>query len=402
MIPRPMQMSRLPAVPRPALLLTGLIVLAAVPVASAATTPVTVTEQLGSVRQVVTGDGFVAWTRCAGPQGPTEIWSARTPRGRARKVAGIRVAGICEPIRLAGTWRGSVVAFVPDAQGLRSLEVIDLTSGARRVLDQEVATADGRSLVAADTSGPQVAWLRSEGPPGARATQALVVDLRLPQSAPGLAYSRSLVASVVVPTGIWVNSRGEVAVREVLSGAQYGYGSADQRVSLIRPGRPPLKLTQVTTGGRIVGGDLGSRWFVYSIAREDGLRVWVNSYDITTKARRVLRVSNAASAKVSRDAPALPSPVLGGSRAAWRERTRAPGGYIDRIRVYDLGRKRLATPIAIPDSAGQRLFLSPPALGRRTVAWAQVRLATASGADGGFLGLPPTGARSRLVTAPLR
>jgi hypothetical protein len=395
-------MSRLPAVPRLITLLAILVTLTAVPIASAAATPVTVTEQLGTVRQVVTGDGFVAWTRCAGPQGPTEIWSARTPRGGARRVAGIRVAGTCEPIRLAGTWRGSVVAFVPGLQGLRSLEVIDLVSGARRVLDQEVATADGRSLVAVDTSGPQVAWLRSEGPPGFRVTQAMVSDLRLPQSVPRLAYSRSLVASVVVPTGIWVNGRGEVAVREVLAGAQYGYGSADQRVTLIRPGRPPLRLTQVSTGGRVIGGDLGTRWFVYSIARDDRLRVWVYVYDITTKARRVLRVANAASASVAREAPALPSPILGGSRTAWRERTRAPGGFIDRIRVYDLGRKRASIPIALPDSAGQRLFLSPPALGRSTVAWAQVRLATASGAQGGFLGLPPTGARSRLVTSALR
>jgi hypothetical protein len=389
-------------VPRLTHVLAALVMLTAVPFASAAVTPVTVTEQLGAVRQVVAADGFVAWTRCAGSQGPTEIWSARTPRGRARRVAGIRVAGACEPIRVAGTWRGSVVAFVPGVQGLRTLEVIDLASGARRVLDQEVAAADGRSLVAVDTSGPRVAWLRSEGSPGFRVTQAMVADLRAPQSAPVLAYSRSLAASVVVPTGVWVNGRGEVAVREVLAGAQYGYGSADQRVTLIRPGRPPLRLTQVGTGGRVVGGDLGSRWFVYSIARDDRLRVWVYAYDITTKARRVLRVANAASGSLAREAPALPSPVLGGSRAAWRERTRAPGGFIDRIRTYDLGRRRLGTPIALPDSAGQRLFLSPPALGRSTVAWAQVRLATAGGAQGGFLGLPPTGARSRVVTAALR
>lgn len=392
----------MPAVLRTIRLLILAAALAVVPTASAATSPAIVAEQLGSVRQVVAGDGYLVWTRCTAPDGPTEIWSALTPRGPARKVAGIRVAGTCEPIRLVGTWRGQVVALVPGPTGLRRLEAITLATGARRVLDEETATAPGRSLVAADISAAKVGWLRSEGEPGARVTQALVADLRLPQSAPGVAYTRSLAFSAVIPTGVWVNTRGDVAVREVLSGAQYGYGVADQRVTLIRAGQTPRRITQVSTGARVVGGDLGTGWFVYSIARDDRLRVWVYVYDLKTGTRRILRVANAASSSVAREAPAVPTPVLGSARAAWRERTRAPGGFVDRIRVYDLARKRLMTPVAVPDTAGQRLFLSPPALGRTTVAWAQVRLATAGGPQGGFLGLAGPGARSRLVTASVR
>jgi len=70
--------------------------------------------------------------------------------------------------------------------------------------------------------------------------------------------------------------------------------------------------------------------------------------------------------------------------------------------TLDLARRRARTAYVLADTRGQRLFISQPAVRGARVALAEVRLSTAYGAAGGFLGEAPVGARSRIILARVR
>jgi hypothetical protein len=376
----------------------GLLI--AAPAVAAAPTPRPVDEGVGLTRQVSLGDRVVAWTRCLGGPGPTEVRWAPAAGGPARRVPGLRAAGACEGLTLVGTSGTRVVALVGDAAGLRRLVQVDARTGAAVVLDAETPGEWGVRIPAADIDGPRVAWLRESGPEAARVSEATVTDLRRP-GVRSVRYTRSLRFGAVRPTGVWVSPRGALVVREVLSGALYGYGERDERLLLVAGGRA-RQVARLATGGRFTAADVSARWLVYSYAREGDRRVWVSAYSLARGTRRVVRVARLLPAGVEPVTPAVPAPSVAGDVAGWRERLRAPGGYADRVVVLNLARRRAATVARIPDSGGQRRFTSQPSLRGVRAAWAEVNLATASGAPGGYLGAAPAGARSRLVVARVR
>ncbi len=379
--------------------------LALVPPAAAA--PRIVADQLGSVRQVVLGDRHLAWTRCVTPQGPTEVWTAPVRAGRQRRVPGIRAAGPCEGVRIVGVYRDRVVTLITGNSGLRRLDAVDVRTGGRIPLEAETPAASGVRITGADVEGPRVAWLRECGAGDDRATEAVLADLRAPRA--GLfgggtrrvLYTRGLRFGAVLPTGLWVAGDGRAVVRERLTGAQYGYGQGAGRAVLVGG---PRAVTQARTGAgaEVAAADLTTRVFAYTIASPDTGRAWVYLRDRRTGARRLLRRLVRLPAAVPRAVPAVPAPSAYGRFVAWRERLRAPGGYVDRILAFDTQRRRVHTVTRIRDSRGQRAFVSPPSVRAGRVAWAEVTLATAAGPEGGYYGVAPPGSRSRLLIGPVR
>jgi hypothetical protein len=396
---------RLAAVSRPRTLTTlaaaALAAAAAVPASlAAAPAPRLVDEGVGLTRQVSLGDRIVAWTRCLGGPGPTEIRWAPVTRGPARRVPAVRAPGTCDGLQLVGTWGTNVLALIPGGDGLRRLVQVDARTGARVVLDAETPGAAGVRIAAADADGPRVAWLRESGAGAARVSEATVTDLRRP-GVRAVRYARSLRFGAVRPTGVWISPRGALVVREILSGALYGYGERDERLLLVRGGTA-RQVARLATGGQFAAADISARWLVYSYARAGDRRVWVTAYSLTRGTRRVVRVARLLPAGAEPVSPAVPAPSAAGDVAGWRERLRAPGGYADRVVAVNLARRRSVTVVRIADTSGQRRFTSQPSLRGARAAWAQASLSTAYGVAGGFLGETPVGARSRLSIARVR
>ncbi|MFN8122473.1 MAG: hypothetical protein U0237_08595 [Thermoleophilia bacterium] len=385
---------------RTALALTALA--AALP-ASAATAGVqvrTLHEQAGLTRQVVIGDRTVGWTRCMGAEGPTELWTAPVGRGRPARVPRVSVPGPCEPVRLVGTFGDQVLAMIPGADGLERLVSVNRRTGVRTVVDAESAVPGGIRLVAADLDGPRLVWLREQGTGVGATSEVVLADVRRPAGA-RVIYTRSLAFGAVRTLDVWAGPNGTAVVRQVLSGALYGYGERDERALLVGIPRP-LQIVRVTGGARVAAGDLSNRWFVYSVARDGDPRVRVTAYELSTGKRRLIRLARLVPAGVPATPPAVPAPRVSGDLAAWRERLRGRGGFRDRVVTIDLAKRRARTAYVLADTRGQRLFVSQPAVRGARVALAEVRLSTAYGATGGFLGDAPVGARSRIVLARVR
>ena len=377
-----------------------LAVAAPVPAATAGVQVRTVHEQIGLTRQVALGDRAVAWTRCLGVDGPTELWTAPVRGGRASRIPRVSVRGACEPVRLVGAWGDQVLAVIPGRDGLRRLESVNRRTGARTVIEAETTGADAVRVVSADLDGPRLVWLRDRGQGAGGVSEVVLADLRRLEGRRVL-YSRSLVFGAVRSVDVWAGPNGTAVVRQLLSGALYGYGERDERALLVGVERP-VQIVRLSGGARLAAGDLSSRWFVYSVARDGDPRVRVTAYSVATGKRRLVRLARLVPAGVSAQPPAVPAPKVSGDLAAWRERLRARGGYRDRVVTLDLARRRALTAYVLADTRGQRLFLSQPAVSGRRVALAEVRLSTAYGTPGGFLGEAPVGARSRLVIARVR
>lgn len=393
-----------PSLRRTAVVACALAPIVAVP-ALAAPRVRTVATQTGVVRQVLVGPRDIVWTRCLSATGPTQVWTAPRSRGRARQVPGLRGDGPCDGVRLVGSFGTAVVVLTRDARGAQRLESVDTRSGARVLLETESPPGDV-AIRGADMAGPLVAWQRESGPAGQRVSESTIVDVRMgPAGAYGggerrRVYRRSLLGGAVTPTGIWIAPDGSVVVREAIRGAIYGYGSGSDRASLVRDGglRPYARLT---SGATIPAGDLTNRFFAYSVTTAAG-RVWMYVTDRATGKRRTIRQMRRPLA-LPAESPALPAPAMDGMRLAWRDRQAKGRGYLDRVMVTTLaGPRRTQVVAAYRDSRGQRLFVSPPGIRGRQVAWAQTWLANAAGARGGFFGTAATGARTQVLTTVVR
>gem|GEM_PF-4788967 len=365
-----------------------------------------VADQPGAVRQVVLGDRHVAWTRCLAPDGPTEVWWAPREAGRPRRVPGARAAGGCDVVQIVGLHRDLVVLRTTARTTLARLDAVDVRRGTRRLLEAETLPASGTRIVAADVEGPRVVWLRSVGVGDARVTETVVADLRGRATAdpsgagPGrVVDTRALIAGAVVPTGVRVAPSGGLVVREALAGALYGYGTGAQRLRMVVP---PRQLVRVGPDIRVEAADLTDRVLAYTLADPVTGRAWVHLLDRTTGRRRMLRRLGPLPAPVPRAVPALPSPAAQGRHVAWRERTRAAGGYADRVLVFDVVRRRARVLVRLRDDRRQRAFLAPPSVRAARVAWAEVRTRRPAGPVGGFYGLTPPGSRSRVLITPVR
>lgn len=382
------------------LALTALAAALPATAASAGVQVRTVHEQAGLTRQVAIGDRTVAWTRCGGIDGPTELWTAPLGRGTARRVPRVGVRGACEPVTLVGTFGERVLAVIPGPDGLRRLSSVNRRTGARTVLDTESSVPGGTRIVAADLDGPRLVWLRERGGGVNAVSEVVLADVRRPEAA-RVIYTRTLAFGAVRTLDVWAGPNGTAVVRQALSGALYGYGDRDERALLVGPPRP-LQIVRLTGGARVAAGDLSNRWFVYSVARDGDPRVRVTAYEVATGRRRLVRLARLVPAGVPATPPAVPAPKVSGDLAAWRERLRGRGGYRDRVVTIDLAKRRARTAYVLADTRGQRLFISQPAVRGARVALAEVRLSTAYGATGGFLGEAPVGARSRIVLARVR
>lgn len=385
--------------------LAALAVLA--PNAVAAPRARVVANPLGNVRQVELGDRHIVWTRCVSPKGPTELWSARATGGRSRRVGGIRAPGPCDGVTLVGSFRDQAVVIVRNNAGLARLDSVDVRTGRRTPLEAETPAASGVRIVAADTSGPRVAWMREVGSGDARVSETVVGDLRgafdgtFGGAPRRVVYSRSLQWMPVVPTGVWIGPDGSVVVREAIRGAVYGYGNGTDRLSLVTSTGSLRQLARPGDGFAIAGADLTRRHLTYSLLHPPSGRVWMFVLDRRTNRRRLVR-RLAVPAALPPYAPAIPVAHLDGTRMAWRERRRVRRGFTDRVLVRSLTNRRVHLVARVDDSRGQRAFVSPPALRGRRVAWAQVTLPTAQGATGGYYGLSPVGAQARVLTATVR
>lgn len=393
--------------PRPALVVAALAALPALAAPAAAAPARVVADQPGLVRQVVLGDRDVVWTRCLRATGPTEVWWARRSAGAARRVPRLRIAGDCAPIRIVAATGDRALLVTTIGTGLARLELVDLPSGRRTPLEVETLPASGVRIPAADAEGVRMAWLRTTGLGDARVTETVVGDLRRPVDVAlaGVAGGRPVDARLlgpgaVTPTGVWVAPGGRVVVREHLAGAIYGYGTGRERLRVAGPGGREL----VRTGPdvRIAAADLTDRVLAYTLADRLSGRTWLYRIDLASGRRRLVRRLGPLPAAVPREVPALVAPSVSGPLLAWRERRRAPGGWADRVLALDLLRGRTTTLARLTDGRAQRVFLSQPSTRSGRVAWAEIRSPRAAGPVGGFYGLTPPGARSRVVVAAVR
>jgi hypothetical protein len=361
------------------------------------------TEQSGIVRQVVRGDRWAAWTRCLSPQGPTEVWARRFGTRALTRLDRLTATGSCEPQRLLGVAGDRLLAIVPGADGLRRVVAAGLPDGAQTVIDSETPGAAGVRIVAGDANGPRVVWIRDVGPVTDRVAEIVSGDLRRP-GVTTIVRRQSLRGGVVRPVGAWVGGSGEIAWRNLLAGgAQYGYGTGQERVVLRLANGSTLTLSSVRGPAHVAGVDVGSTRAVYSVVRDDSTRVYIYGWDLVRREKRLLRVVNAAARPKARTSPDVPTPRLYADRAVWRERTRpSPSVFQDGVRSVILPIRRGSEVFRVRDPRTQRTFIGPPDLTRRVAVWPVVRFTGAVGWAGGFSGLSARPARTTIYAAGIR
>ncbi|MFN8108795.1 MAG: hypothetical protein U0Y82_02975 [Thermoleophilia bacterium] len=364
--------------------------------------PATITtlrEQPGLTRQVAIDARWVAWTRCLGQTGPTEVWAARRGTTTSGPIRGIRAPGACETATLVGVSGDRVVLLLPIGGGLRKLVSVDPTTGVQTLLDTDTPLDDGVRITSADVAGPTVTWLREVGAGNGREADVLQAPADGTQP-PHTVYQRSLIYGAVHPVAVWGTAGGAVVVRELLTGAVYGYGIGQEQAVLV-DGTRRTALAGMSGGAHIATADFANGWFVYTLVRDGSNKVMVMARNVHTGARRALRTL-VLPRTVPVQSPAVPVPTIAGNIAAWRERLRVPGGFRERIVASDLARRKQGAVVLLRDSLGQRLFMSQPAAFTTRVAFATVHLANASGPLGGYLGQAPVGARSGIQVTRLR
>lgn len=366
-----------------------------------------VADQLGIVRQVALSARRVVWTRCVTADGPTEVWTALRTGGKPRRVPGIRVAGTCEPVRLVGVYGDLAVTLITGRSGQRRLDAVNVLTGRRTLIEADTDAASGYRITGADVDGARVVWQREIGAGDNRVSETVVGDLRaqpvgLYGAAPRrVVYTRSLRFGAVVPTGAWIGGDGAVVVRETISGAQYGYGIAEQRAMLVTP-TGLSQYARLVAGSQVSDLDLTRPYLAYTVSSTTTGQVWIQLVNRSTRVKRRIRRLAGLPAAVPREVPAVPSPSITGRYVIWRERLASRGGYTDRVVAYDAGRRRITLVALVRDSRGQRAFVSQPSAAANRVAWAEMTLPTASGALGGYYGVSSDGARSRVLVRSVR
>lgn len=359
--------------------------------------PVVVAEQTGLVRQVVRAQGVTAWTRCASPSGPTDVFAVRG-RTRPARIVSLRARGACEPQRLLGISRGALVVLAPATTGGgKRLVEVALPAQTTRVIAEATPGPEGTEIVDAALGGRRVAWIRETGPARRRVQEILVADLADPTSPPAVVHTRVVGGGAVTLTGVWVSPRGSVAFRERLQGALYGYGNGQDRLRL-RESTGRIRDLATTSGVvRVAGASLSGRFLAYSVVREGDRRVWIYAFDLDRNIKKRLRLLRAAPPRLAPDPPAVPVPYLSGSQAVWRERSPKGRRFVDAIRSSRAVQTERRPVESLLDVPGQKLFQSPPTVTGGVAAWSIVRFTRPAGVSGGWAGLSKVRARSTIV-----
>ncbi len=366
---------------------------------SASAEPVELARQPGVVKDVVRGDRWTAWTRCLGANGPSDVWVTRSAKSPNMRVKGLRRRGACSPHDLLGVFRNRLVVQLGQP-GTRRIIEVDVRTGRQRQVVAETPGDSGVEIVDADVAGRRIAWVQVVGPPEAR--EAQVVRGTVGSRATRVLHRRTLFGGAVELVGVWVNPRGEVAYREVLRGALYGYSAREERVERIDRAGRTTTLASPAPGTSIVAADLGNRRFSYSLARDDSRRIWIFTRDLESGAKRRVRVVLGAPLRLPRIPPAVPAPQVDGRLTVWRERIPVKRSFNDAIRMAR-GLALVKRPIEKRrDVRSQRWFVAPPSISRNVIAWAEVRLPAAGGWRGGYFGVPRGKGRGTSTVYTLR
>lgn len=365
------------------------------------TEPIEIAKQAGIVREVLRGSRWTVWTRCLRSAGPTDVWATRSASSPNRRVRGLKRSGPCAPHDLIGMV-GNRLVLELGRPGARRVLAVDVRNGRQQEIVAETPGPDGREIVDVDVSGRRIAWIQIVGPPETRTAQVVRGTVGRPQTR--VMHEQPLFGGAVELVGVWVNPRGEVAYREVLRGALYGYSAREERVERIDRLGGRSELASPAAGTQLVAADLGNTRFSYTIARDDTRRVFVFTRDLDTGKKRRLRAVLAAPPRLERTPPALPAPQVNGNLTLWRERVPIKRSFNDTIR-FARGLALVRRPIERRrDVRQQRWFVAPPSIDRRIAVWAEVRFQGAGGWTGGYQGLPPgrrTG-RSTVYAMPVR
>jgi hypothetical protein len=352
---------------------------------AASAEPIELAKQPGVVRDVVRGDRWTAWARCLGAKGPSDVWVTRSAKSPNKRVRGLRRRGSCSPPDLLGVVRNTLVVEIGKPGARRILEV-DVRTGRKRQVVAETAGEGGLDIVDSDVAGRRIAWIQVVGPPGRREAQVVRGTVGRPTTR--VVHRRTLFGGAVELVSVWANPRGEVAYREVLRGALYGYSAREERVELVNGSGRTRNLASPAPGTSIVAADLSNGRFSYSIARDDSRRVWLFIRDLDSGAKRRVRVVLGAPLRFERTPPAVPAPEVSGRLTVWRERTPIKRSFNDAIRIargLSLTKKPLDKR---RDVRSQRWFLAAPSINRNVIAWAESRLPAAGGWRGGYFGVP--------------
>lgn len=368
--------------------------------APAAPAPVVIAEQGGVVRQIDRSGGYATWTRCIKPDGPSEVWARRNgSRNKPQRVLRNRRRA-CDAHRLVGTWRGAVTVLAPLGADRKRLMSVGLRTRERTVIEAETPGPDGLAIVAADANLFRLAWIRVVGPSSDRVAEVVVRDQRT--GADTVVHRRRLVTGAVRLAGVWVNARGDAVLHELLAGAQYGYGTGQERLRLrTRDGRFRT-IARVGPQVHVAAADLGGRRFAYSLVRENDRRVWVYGWDVNDRKRALLRVARSAPRTGVLTPPAVPHPRLYGDQAVWRERTqRSRRGFLDTVRSGTVIRGPRRRVDQTADVRRQRYFVGPPVIWRGVVTWSVTKFTAPGGWRGGYEGLAARRARTKIMAARL-
>jgi hypothetical protein len=346
--------------------------------------PIKLAKQPGVVRDVVQGDRWTAWTRCLGANGPSDVWVTKSASSPNKRVRGLRRRGRCDSPNLLGVFRNTLVVELGQP-GKRRIVEVNVRTGRQRQVVGETSGEDGLEIVDADLTGRRIAWIQAVGPPGQREAQVVRGTVGRPLTR--VLHRRTLFGGAVELVSVWVNARGEVAYREVLRGALYGYSAREERVELIERSGRTRNLASPAAGTSVVAADLSNGRFSYSIARDDTRRVWLFIRDLKSGAKRRVRVVLGAPPRFERTPPAVPAPEVSGRLTVWRERVPVKKSFNDAIRMTR-GLALVKKPIdKRRDVRSQRWFVAPPSINRNVIAWAESRLPAAGGWRGGYFGV---------------
>ena len=267
-------------------------------------------------RQLVVWDGFAAWLGCSGCEGttaPLTLYVADLRRRLVRAVVTAPPGGTLVP--LGG--RGPLLAYGTGVRVGRgstrwTLEVRDLSGGARRTLAATTLTADDYPPTAVVGAG-RVAWqVPRRGASAGASGPVSVADLRA-----GL--PRPLAPDL--PGRIAALTTGGLVYAGPTSAARLDAQTLD--VLLLPPGPPrPRVLSDTHDVAQLAGGDDGVVW---QTAQGEDSGVWARSFDPRDVARRYYRGSTwdravgrgfVAVATAGPDPVVLVYPLGGGPAAA--------------------------------------------------------------------------------------
>ena len=329
--------------------------------APAGAAPLVLTTQTGIVRQVVRGAHWASWVRCPAPNAPAEIWARRI--GGARTLVQIPTAAPlsgCENQRLFGISGSNLVARTVSGTQPARLVALRIPGGAETVLDRDVTDATDTTIVAGDTYGPLVAWVRDATQGTERFSEVLAWDLRVPAS-PAVVVRRQSHTGGGMITGVWHGS-GEVMWRQSIPAGVYAAYATGEETLVRRRSDGTLQTISRARGPiHIAQADLDRDYAVYSLIRDDSNAAYIYSRDLVRDQKRLLRIARSAVRPTIRLGSDSPAPRVYGSVVAWRERERLSNRtFRDFIRRGNLASPRLGVTGLLSDRRDQRVFQSAP------------------------------------------